>query len=112
MLFIIETIQIRLTGALLVAETPESVPSVAIAAPQVTMSVPPKPVSRSVERNQTLQGSVEKPLQNHDHSSTESVVTTSSEELEIGDDDEKVVFWRLLCQWQHETAFSFETKMG
>jgi hypothetical protein len=59
------------------------------------MSVPPKPVSRIVERNQTLQGSVEKPLQNPDHASTESVVSTSSVELKIGFDDEKVNFLSL-----------------
>lgn len=85
----------------------EIVPSVITAPPLLTMSAPPKPMSRDVVENQTLRSSAEKPIQNPDCASSESVVTISMEIHEIGGSDKKVCntkhrilrsTWRCMCQ--------------
>jgi hypothetical protein len=61
-----------------IAETLECGPSVRITSPPVSMTEPPKPESRSVESNQTVEGSVEKIIKDLDHVSSQSVVSTST----------------------------------
>jgi hypothetical protein len=56
------------------------------------MSEPPKPESRSVESNQTVEGSVENIIKDLDHVSSESVVCTSTVESKISGHDKKVAF--------------------
>ncbi|XP_023710913.2 uncharacterized protein LOC111866316, partial [Cryptotermes secundus] len=68
-------------------ESLESVPFFSITSPQVSMSEPPKPESRSVESNQSLGSSVEKIIQDVDHVSNDSVVRTSNVESQISGHD-------------------------
>jgi hypothetical protein len=54
------------------------------------MSEAPKPESRSVESNQSLESSVEKMNHDVDHVSSESVVSTSTVDSKISGQDKKV----------------------
>jgi hypothetical protein len=54
------------------------------------MSEPPKPESKSVESNQTLEGSVEKIIKDLDHVSSQSVVSTSTVDSKISGHGKKV----------------------
>jgi hypothetical protein len=77
-----------------VAETLESVPFVRITSPPVSMSEPPKPESRSVERKEIhWNDSMEKFIQELDHDSKDSVVRTSTVESKISGHDKKVGIW-------------------
>lgn len=85
----------------------EIVPSVITAPPLLTMSAPPKPMSRDVVANQTLRSSAEKPIQNPDYASSESAVIISTEVHEIGGSVKKVCntkhgilrsSWHCMCQ--------------
>jgi hypothetical protein len=72
------------------AETPEVVPTVRIASPLSTMGVPPKPAPRSVNRNQALLGSVQKPIDDPDFISNVSGVSASRMAPKYFGDDKNV----------------------
>jgi hypothetical protein len=73
-----------------VPETPEDVPFVRIEAPPATMSVPPKPASGSVKRNQPPRCRVEEPINDSDYSRNESDEGTPKTAPNTGGDDKKV----------------------
>jgi hypothetical protein len=94
-----------------VAETLESVPFVRITSPQVSMSEPPKPKSRSIERNQILGSSVEETIQDLDYVSKDSVIRTSTVVSKVSGHDKKVGISRFTFQLQNEDAICLKTKM-
>jgi hypothetical protein len=73
-----------------IAETPESVRPLENASPLGTISVPPKPASRSVNRKQTLRGSVENPVYDPVYTRNVSMVSTSMEAPKIVGDEKNV----------------------
>jgi hypothetical protein len=62
------------------------------------MRVPPKAVSRSVERNQPLPDNVEKPIHDTHSTSNVSEVRTAAVAKNSGGDENKVAIWRRKSQ--------------
>jgi hypothetical protein len=78
---------------------------VEFASPPVTVVVPAEPGSEGIKRNQTRRGSVEEPIQDADCSDSESVVSTSTVEPKISDDDTNVGTWRCMFSDSMRTRF-------
>jgi hypothetical protein len=70
--------------------TQEEVPAVRIESPPATMTVPPKPASGSVKRNQPPRCSVQEPIHDSEYSGSESDVSTPRTAPKIGSDYKKV----------------------
>jgi hypothetical protein len=80
------------------AETPEDVPSMRVTSLPVSMSEPLKAVSRSVQTNQALRCSEERPIHDPEYATTESEVSMMTEEPEMDGDVKEVGIWRCMCQ--------------